>query len=60
MIGDAPGDVACALADNAIAVALLGHFDRNELVGAHVFVESLADLGPALADCTPPDRGTGV
>lgn len=49
VIGDAPGDVACALADGAIAVALLGHFDRPELDGAHVFIERLADLPDALA-----------
>ena len=48
VIGDAPGDVACALAGGAIAVALLGHFGREELAGAHVFIERLADLGDAL------------
>jgi phosphoglycolate phosphatase-like HAD superfamily hydrolase len=49
VIGDAPGDVACALAGGALAVALLGHFDRDELDGAHVYIERLADLGGALA-----------
>ena len=48
VIGDAPGDVECALADDAIPVALLGHFGRRELAGAHVFVDNLADLGDAL------------
>jgi phosphoglycolate phosphatase len=48
VIGDAPGDVACALADGAIAVALLGHFDRDDLAGAHVFIERLTHLGGAL------------
>jgi phosphoglycolate phosphatase-like HAD superfamily hydrolase len=48
VIGDAPGDVACALADGALAVALLGHFGREELVGAHVFIERFTQLGGAL------------
>jgi phosphoglycolate phosphatase-like HAD superfamily hydrolase len=58
VIGDAPGDVECALAGGAIAVALLGHFGRDELAGAHVFIERLADLGEALADCPGRRRGT--
>jgi phosphoglycolate phosphatase len=58
VIGDAPGDVECALAGGAIAVALLGHFGRDELAGAHVFIDRLADLGEALADCLPRNRGT--
>jgi phosphoglycolate phosphatase-like HAD superfamily hydrolase len=49
VIGDAPGDVECALAGGAIAVALLGHFAREELDGAHVYIERLTDLGEALA-----------
>jgi phosphoglycolate phosphatase-like HAD superfamily hydrolase len=49
VIGDAPGDVECALAGGAIAVALLGHFDRAELDGAHVFIERLTGLEEALA-----------
>jgi phosphoglycolate phosphatase-like HAD superfamily hydrolase len=48
VIGDAPGDVACALAGGAVAVALLGHFDREELAGAQVYLDRLADLGGAL------------
>jgi phosphoglycolate phosphatase-like HAD superfamily hydrolase len=48
VIGDAPGDVECALAGGATAVALLGHFGSDELAGAHVFIERLADLGTAL------------
>jgi phosphoglycolate phosphatase len=48
VIGDAPGDVECALAGGALPVALLGHFGRDELAGAELFVESLADLGEAL------------
>jgi phosphoglycolate phosphatase len=59
VIGDAPGDVECALAGGATAVALLGHFGRAELAGAHVFIERLPDLGDALADCPRVDRGTG-
>jgi phosphoglycolate phosphatase-like HAD superfamily hydrolase len=53
VIGDAPGDVECALADGAIAVALLGHFGREELAGAHVFIERMADLGDALRGLRP-------
>ena len=49
VIGDAPGDVECALAGGAIPVALLGHFGREELAGAQVFIETLADLGKALS-----------
>lgn len=48
VVGDAPGDVACALADGAIPVALLGHFGREELAGAHVFLEHLGELEQAL------------
>src|SRR3954469_12513932 len=55
VVGDAPGDVVCALADGAIAVALLGLFGREELAGAHVFLERLADLRQAL-DGLPPAR----
>ena len=49
VIGDAPGDVACALADEAIAVGLRGHFDDEGLAGAHVLIDRLTDLGEALA-----------
>ena len=49
VIGDARGDVACALADGATAVALLGHFGAEELDGAHVMIERLSDLPRALA-----------
>jgi phosphoglycolate phosphatase-like HAD superfamily hydrolase len=49
VIGDAPGDVACALADGVISVALLGHFDRDALAGAHHFIEGLADLEGLIA-----------
>ncbi|MFL5842841.1 MAG: HAD family hydrolase [Thermoleophilaceae bacterium] len=58
VIGDAPGDVACALADGAVAVGLLGHFGAEELAGAHALIGKLADLGEALADCRLLDRGT--
>jgi phosphoglycolate phosphatase-like HAD superfamily hydrolase len=54
VIGDAPGDVACALADGAVAVALIGHFDRGDLTGAHVFIEQLAELGEALDGLSSP------
>ena len=49
VIGDAPGDVACALADDARCVGLLGHFDAHALAGAHALIERLTDLGDALA-----------
>jgi phosphoglycolate phosphatase len=49
VIGDAPGDVACALADGGNGVALLGHFGADELDGAHVLVERLTELPRALA-----------
>jgi phosphoglycolate phosphatase-like HAD superfamily hydrolase len=58
VIGDAPGDVACALADGAVSIALLGHFDREALAGAHVHVERLTDIPDALADCRSKNRGT--
>lgn len=58
VIGDAPGDVACALADGVTSVALLGHFDSEALAGAHAVIGELADLGEALADCAARDRGT--
>jgi phosphoglycolate phosphatase-like HAD superfamily hydrolase len=48
VIGDAPGDVACALADGVVAVILLGHFSRQELAGAHAFIERFSELGDAL------------
>jgi phosphoglycolate phosphatase-like HAD superfamily hydrolase len=49
VIGDAPGDVACALAGGAWAVGLLGHFGETELAGAHAFIDELDGLGAALA-----------
>lgn len=49
VIGDAPGDVACALAGGAHAVALLGHFGPEELAGAHALIGELAGLEAALA-----------
>jgi phosphoglycolate phosphatase len=48
VIGDAPGDVECALADAVTAVALLGHFDRAQLAGAHAYLDGLAVLEQAL------------
>jgi phosphoglycolate phosphatase len=49
VIGDAPGDVACALADGAISIALLGHFDADALRGAHALIAGLPELGDAIA-----------
>jgi phosphoglycolate phosphatase-like HAD superfamily hydrolase len=48
VIGDAPGDVECALADRVFAVVLLGHFGREELTGAHAFIARLGDLEEAI------------
>jgi phosphoglycolate phosphatase-like HAD superfamily hydrolase len=49
VIGDAPGDVECALAGGAVAIGLLGHFDAEDLAGAHGLIARLTDLGDALA-----------
>jgi phosphoglycolate phosphatase len=48
VIGDAPGDVACALADKALCVGLLGHFDAQALAGAHGLISGFAELGEAI------------
>jgi phosphoglycolate phosphatase-like HAD superfamily hydrolase len=48
VIGDAPGDVECALADGARMVALTGHFGDEELAGADAFIGRLPDLSDAL------------
>ena len=53
VIGDAPGDVACALADGAWCIALLGHFGPEELAGAHAFIERLSDLSTAVDGLRP-------
>lgn len=58
VIGDAPGDVACALADGAVAVALVGHFGPEDLAGAHALIGGLGELEGALARCPEPGRGT--
>jgi phosphoglycolate phosphatase-like HAD superfamily hydrolase len=49
VIGDAPGDVACALAGGAHAVGLLGHFGPEDLAGAHALIGELGGLEAALA-----------
>src|SRR4051812_15078972 len=49
VIGDAPGDMECALAGGALAVGLLGHFDAGGLAGADSLIARLTDLGDALA-----------
>jgi phosphoglycolate phosphatase-like HAD superfamily hydrolase len=49
VIGDAPGDVECAVAGGAHSVVLLGHFGRDELAGADAFIARLADLEATLA-----------
>lgn len=54
VVGDAPGDVACALAGGAFAVALLGHFDSRELDGAHAFIRDLNELDAALSGLPVP------
>ena len=50
VIGDAPGDVECALAGGVRSVALLGHFDREQLAGAHLYIERLAQLSGLLGE----------
>jgi phosphoglycolate phosphatase len=54
VVGDAPGDVACALAGGAFAVALTGHFDVRALDGAHAFIGDLGELAAALAGLPAP------
>ena len=49
VIGDAPGDIECALADDVVAIGLLGHFDAAALEGAHAHISRLSDLEEALA-----------
>lgn len=44
VIGDAPGDVACARADGVECVAVSGHFAPAELDGAVAVIGSLAEL----------------
>src|SRR4051812_41447978 len=58
VIGDAPGDVACALAGGAHSIALLGHFDAEALSGAHALIARLTDLGDALAGLATKRSGT--
>jgi phosphoglycolate phosphatase-like HAD superfamily hydrolase len=48
VIGDAPGDVECALAGGAWVVALRGHFGDEELAGAHALIDGFAELSDAL------------
>ena len=48
VIGDAPGDVACALADEVRCVAVRGHFGDAELEGAAAVIGSLAELPGAV------------
>ena len=54
VIGDAPGDVECALAGGVHSVVLLGHFGRDELAGADAFIARLADLEATLAGLQAP------
>lgn len=44
VIGDAPGDVACALAGGARCVAVTGHFDQAALAGADAWITSLSEI----------------
>jgi phosphoglycolate phosphatase len=53
VIGDAPGDVECALAGGAWMVALRGHFDERALAGAHAFVDGLNELPRACRALAP-------
>ena len=48
VIGDAPGDVACALADGVRCVAVASHFGADDLRGAHAVIADLHDLQPVV------------
>jgi phosphoglycolate phosphatase-like HAD superfamily hydrolase len=48
VIGDAPADVACALAAGARAIAITGHFTASDLDGAHALITGLSELPGAL------------
>lgn len=44
VIGDAPGDVACALAGGARCIAVTGHFDESALAGADAWIAGLGEI----------------
>ena len=44
VIGDAPGDVACARADGVACVAVSGHFTATDLEGAVAVIRELSEL----------------
>jgi phosphoglycolate phosphatase-like HAD superfamily hydrolase len=62
VIGDAPGDVACALAAGASAVAITGHFAAADLEGAGAFVTGLGELPAVLEELVGGEHfpGTGL
>lgn len=49
VIGDAPGDVACALADHVRCVAVASHFAAEELAGAAALIAGLGELPGVIA-----------
>ena len=53
VIGDAPGDIACARADGVRCVAVTSHFGPGELAGAHAIVADLGELPGVLAGLSP-------
>ena len=44
VIGDAPGDVECALAGGARCIAITGHFDQAQLAGADAWIRGLGEI----------------
>jgi phosphoglycolate phosphatase len=54
VIGDAPGDVACALAGGAWAIGVAGRFGPDDLDGAHALVPGLRELPDAVRRLPPP------
>src|SRR3954451_11037368 len=58
VIGDAPGDVECALAGGAIAVALLGHFDARSFPAHMCSSSAWRTCARRSTDCRLLERGT--
>jgi phosphoglycolate phosphatase-like HAD superfamily hydrolase len=48
VIGDAPGDVACARADGVRCIAVAGHFGASDLAGAAAVIPGLTALPAAI------------
>lgn len=48
VIGDAPGDVECALAGGARCIAITGQFDEAQLAGADAWIAGLGEIPETL------------